>query len=131
MSPQLDLWAPSETTPAEAIASHGLRPYQEEAVRSIQRELANNRSTLVVMPTGSGKTRVMTEVAQRRKDDKILVLAHRDELLQQAVERFGRDCDEKIGLDKAAAEVKEKMEACPTCGQPMKAKEKEKEPANA
>ena len=49
----------------------------------------------------SGKTRVMTEVAQRRKDDKILVLAHRDELLQQAVERFGRDCDETIGLDKA------------------------------
>jgi superfamily II DNA or RNA helicase len=49
----------------------------------------------------SGKTRVMTEVAQRRKDDKILILAHRDELLQQAVERFGRDCDETIGLDKA------------------------------
>ena len=49
----------------------------------------------------SGKTRVMTEVAQRRKTDKILVLAHRDELLQQAVDRFGRDCGEKIGLDKA------------------------------
>ncbi len=49
----------------------------------------------------SGKTRVMTELAQRRKKDKILVLAHRDELLQQAVERFGRDCDETVGLDKA------------------------------
>ena len=53
MSPQLDLWGPSETTPAESAAvSHGLRPYQEEAVRAIQRELEGNRSTLVVMPTG-------------------------------------------------------------------------------
>ena len=102
MSPQLDLWGPSETTPAEPVtAPHGLRPYQEEAVRAIQRELEGNRSTLAVLPTGSGKTRILTEVAQRRKTDRILVLAHRDELLQQAVERFGRDCDEKIGLDKA------------------------------
>jgi superfamily II DNA or RNA helicase len=49
----------------------------------------------------SGKTRVMTEIAQRRKQDRILVLAHRDELLQQAVDRFARDCGERVGLDKA------------------------------
>jgi len=29
------------------------------------------------------------------------VLAHRDELLQQAVDRFARDCGERVGLDKA------------------------------
>jgi len=104
---QLDMFseAPKPATrrsvPAVPPSSHGLRPYQEDAVKGALRELDSTRSTLIVMPTGSGKTRVMTEIAQRRKQDRILVLAHRDELLQQAVDRFARDCDERVGLDKA------------------------------
>jgi len=87
--------------PAQAKPVYGLRPYQESAVAGAQKELADNRSTLIVMPTGSGKTRVMTEVAHRRKADRILVLAHRDELLQQARARFSHDCSELVGLDQA------------------------------
>ena len=55
---QLDMFseAPKPTTrrsvPAVPPPSHGLRPYQEEAVRSVMRELEGNRSTLLVMPTG-------------------------------------------------------------------------------
>ncbi|HMA21698.1 MAG TPA: DEAD/DEAH box helicase, partial [Gemmatimonadaceae bacterium] len=82
---------------------HGLRPYQEEAVQGAQDKLSDDRSTLIVMPTGSGKTRIMTELAQRRKKDRILVLAHRDELLQQARARFSHDCGEVVGLDQADA----------------------------
>ena len=82
-------------------APNALRPYQEEAVDGAIGEFKDNRSTLIVMPTGSGKTRVMTEIAARRKKDRVLVVAHRDELLQQACDRFARDCGEKVGLDQA------------------------------
>lgn len=108
MAAQLDMWSAPTPLPVKSnkpvepvVPLHGLRPYQEEAVGNAIKELADNRSTLIVMPTGSGKTKVMTEIARRRSDDKILVLAHRDELLQQARERFSRDCGERVGLDKA------------------------------
>lgn len=109
MAAQMDFWSAPKPLPlptpepeiSEAKPAHGLRPYQEEAVSNAIRELDDVRSTLIVMPTGSGKTKVMTEIARRRGQDKILVLAHRDELLQQARERFARDCGERVGLDKA------------------------------
>ena len=82
---------------------NALRPYQEEAVDGAIKELKDNRSTLIVMPTGSGKTRVMTAIAERKKTDRVLVVAHRDELLLQARDRFARDCAEHVGLDQAQA----------------------------
>ena len=101
---QMDLWGPSETTPTEPPEGpHTLRPYQKDAVESSLRELESNRSTLVVMPTGSGKSIVFTEIAKRRPKDRILFLAHRDELLTQAVGHFERNLGEEIGLDKAEA----------------------------
>ena len=86
-----------------APASHGhpLRSYQQEAVDSVLRELGNVRSTLLVLPTGAGKTRVATEIASRREGDRILFLAHRDELLVQARARLARDCGDIVGLDQA------------------------------
>jgi superfamily II DNA or RNA helicase len=98
MAAQVPLFSemPSQVNPV-----HSLRPYQESAVDGAQKELADNRSTLIVMPTGSGKTRVMTELVQRRKRDRVLLLAHRDELLQQARARFAHDCAELVGLDQA------------------------------
>lgn len=108
MPAQMDLWSAPSPLPIAipesdeiVLPSNGLRPYQEKAVVNAIREIGTERSTLVVMPTGSGKTRVMTEIARRRAGDKILVLAHRDELLQQARERFAHDCGERVGLDKA------------------------------
>ena len=65
-----------------------LRPYQRDAVNSIHDEFRSGvRSTLLVLPTGTGKTVVFTNVgrtfaSQSRKP--ILVLAHRTELLEQA-----------------------------------------------
>jgi DNA or RNA helicases of superfamily II len=101
---QLDLWGPSETTPTDPPGPpHGLRPYQEEAVKASLRELDSVRSTLVVMPTGSGKSLVFTEIAKRRPKDRILFLAHRDELLTQARDHFTNRLQETVGLDKADA----------------------------
>ena len=109
MAAQMGLFE-SQQTPIFAIASpprrpptnsQELRPYQEQAVGGADRELEINRSTMIVMPTGSGKTRVMTEIARRRATDRILLLAHRDELIQQARSRFSHDCGEYVGLDQA------------------------------
>ena len=78
-----------------------LRPHQHRAVTAILGGLRENDSFLVVMPTGSGKTRCATELARRLPKKRILFLAHRDELLQQAVNRFANDTGELVGLDQA------------------------------
>jgi superfamily II DNA or RNA helicase len=77
-----------------------LRPYQSEADSNIREKLAEFRSTLLVIPTGTGKTRVFTEVI-RKWPGRALVLAHRDELLQQARGRLGKETGEMVGLEQA------------------------------
>ena len=108
MAAQMDFFQGPSTPSVGALPtvpqlSHGhpLRPYQEEAVSSVLRELRDVRSTLLVLPTGAGKTRCATEIAIRRPKDRVLFVAHRDELLQQARTRLSRDCGEIVGLDQA------------------------------
>ena len=63
-----------------------LRPYQEaalEAVRNAYRE--KHKAALVVMPTGTGKTVLFAEISRLAKGP-VLVLAHRQELVEQARE---------------------------------------------
>lgn len=65
------------------------RPYQQEAEDGVFREFtAGNQSTLVVMPTGTGKTYLFAHVIKRWLDQNavgdVLVLAHREELIFQA-----------------------------------------------
>lgn len=59
------------------------RWYQKEAVLAAEKELADSRSTLIVMATGLGKTRVVSSLISRWTHGKVLVLCHRDELVQQ------------------------------------------------
>jgi superfamily II DNA or RNA helicase len=64
-----------------------LRPYQTQAIEAIEaRYTEGDRSTLLVLPTGTGKTVVFAELARRyvRRGHRALVLAHRGELLDQA-----------------------------------------------
>lgn len=68
-----------------------LRPYQQEAREKIAAEWdLGNRKTLLVLPTGCGKTVVFAKVAedQVREGNRVLVLAHRGELLQQASDKI-------------------------------------------
>jgi len=53
-----------------------LRPYQDEAVRNIEAEWKDHRSTLLVLPTGTGKTTVFAEIIRRAFPRRALVLAH-------------------------------------------------------
>lgn len=94
--------ASRESAPA-AAAGH-LRPYQEEALAAILEALRTGRSTLAVMPTGTGKTVLFDGVIASHLEEhggRAIVLAHRDELIQQAkakIERFsGLECDIEKG----------------------------------
>lgn len=86
-----------------------LRPYQHEALAAIDRELARARSTLIVLPTGTGKTTVFSVAAQRwvqERSERVLVLADREELLDQARRRldlFGVDARIEQGQRSAGA----------------------------
>ena len=99
-APDSRLYSPPE--PRVRTSQQPLRPYQQQAVDEIHEKLKENRSTLLVIPTGTGKTRVFTEVAHLWPG-RVLVLAHRDELLQQARERIAKETGEDVGLEQAEA----------------------------
>jgi ATP-dependent helicase IRC3 len=65
-----------------------LREYQEEALNVIAKALSDGISKqLIVLPTGSGKTILMAAIA-KHLNKRTLILAHREELIQQAFEKF-------------------------------------------
>src|ERR1043165_3049210 len=64
------------------------RPYQYEAVAALLAAAARGvERPLLVLPTGTGKTIVFALLVQRRHG-RSLILAHRDELIQQAVDKL-------------------------------------------
>lgn len=69
-----------------------LRPYQEAAVDDAFNALDKHSNTIVVAPTGAGKTIMMSALIGRRFKDgkKILVMQHRDELVDQNKSKFER-----------------------------------------
>ena len=81
-----------------------LRPYQEEARRAVQRRWdQGERSTLLVLPTGCGKTIVFCKIAQDRvgQGQRGLILAHRGELLTQAAEKLLQATGLRCAVEKA------------------------------
>lgn len=64
-----------------------LRPYQIEAKKSVHLLLAEHQSTLVEMATGCGKTVLFAALAHEWAG-RVLVIAHRDELIRQAAEKI-------------------------------------------
>lgn len=66
-----------------------LRPYQVEACEAINREWKDHDRTLLVLPTGCGKTICFATIAKERaKSGRVLILAHREELLTQAADKL-------------------------------------------
>jgi len=71
-----------------ADSSLPLRPYQAQALDAINGAHARGVTRqLVVLPTGSGKTVVFSSLVSRRSG-RALILAHRDELIQQAAQKL-------------------------------------------
>lgn len=74
-----------------------LRPYQSEACRSIMAEFEQGtKRTLLILPTGGGKTIVLSGIAykfaydrnRKRSGGKVLILAHQNILIDQAADKF-------------------------------------------
>lgn len=81
-----------------------LRPYQEEARDKVQQEWKEGRKrTLLVLPTGCGKTIVFSKIIEDRvkMGERVLVLAHRSELLEQASDKLMTATGLGTALEKA------------------------------
>lgn len=81
-----------------------LRPYQVDAVRETFSQWQKVRSTAIVMATALGKTIVFAHIAKQKWEEtgkRILVIAHRKELIEQAKDKIGRatglKCDIEMG----------------------------------
>lgn len=82
-----------------------LRPYQKEAHDSIFEEWKKGvQKTLLVLPTGCGKTIVFAEVAKDcvKSGDRVLIMAHRGELLDQANDKIAKSTGLKCAVEKAS-----------------------------
>ncbi len=81
-----------------------LRPYQQEAKDAIFTEWGNGiKKTLLVLPTGCGKTIVFAKVAEEcvREGNRVLILAHRGELLDQAADKIAKTTGLGCAVEKA------------------------------
>lgn len=81
-----------------------LRPYQSEAKAAIFEEWDKGvLKTLLVLPTGCGKTIVFAKVAEDcvRRGGRVLILAHRGELLDQAADKIAKTTKLGCATEKA------------------------------
>jgi len=93
------------------MIKHPLRDYQNEIIQRIEKAIAKGyRRIMLQLPTGAGKTRCFVELAKRHKEKpyignvpNCLVVAHRKELIDQAVNALGREIRNKweIGVIKS------------------------------
>lgn len=81
-----------------------LRPYQSEAIAAIQEQWqSGKRRTLLVLPTGAGKTIVFCKLAEDlvRTGQRVLIMAHRSELLDQAADKLYKATGLRSATEKA------------------------------
>lgn len=89
-----------------------LRPYQISALRGVAEQWQDVRSTLLVLPTGCGKTVCFADILRRRRDlgrGRALILAHRSELLTQAARTLGA-----VGLSVELEQASERAQVAPS-----------------
>jgi superfamily II DNA or RNA helicase len=97
--------APLAPVQMQPRAPH-LRPYQREAQQAIlEHRRRGIRTQLVSLATGLGKSVIIATLPQLlglRDGDMTLVVAHRDELIEQLVDKFNAENPAaKIGVEKA------------------------------
>ena len=85
MENQLTLMEPVPAEPAVRPAPIALRPYQNEAKAAVLEQWEQGvQRTLLVLPTGCGKTIVFAKISEDcvKRGERVLILAHRGELLE-------------------------------------------------
>lgn len=85
-----------------------LRPYQQEAVDQAMKQWESGKQRVLLnLATGAGKTvifsAIIKQLLEENRDNRILVLAHRSELLEQARDKIEAITHEKTALEKAAS----------------------------
>lgn len=88
--------------PAKAKRNTHLRYYQEEAVAAVFKSWESHKRVLLNMATGLGKTVIFCEIAKLFQG-RVLVLAHRDELISQTIDKLTELTGEAVGLEQAAS----------------------------
>ena len=84
------------------------RPHQEDAVVSTIQKLKEHGSSLIVMPTGTGKTFVFSELI-KRTPGRAMVVAHREELIYQAAKTIERVCGDRPSIEMAELKSRESV----------------------
>jgi superfamily II DNA or RNA helicase len=79
-----------------------IRPYQQEALDGIQEQFSRHGATLAVMATGTGKTQVFAHlIKQRLALGRTMVIAHREELIDQAAKRIEQIVQCRVDVEMA------------------------------
>ncbi len=84
------------------------RPHQEDAVVSTIKKLEAHGSSLITMPTGTGKTVVFSEII-RRTSGRAMVVAHREELIDQASRTIEKVCGRRPSIEMAEMKSQERL----------------------
>lgn len=94
-----------DLTPLELDEEVGftLRDYQSACLDAVESGWATQSRLLVVLGTGGGKTVIFSHVAKREveRGGKVLILAHTDELLDQAIDKLKRSAGLHAEKEKA------------------------------
>jgi superfamily II DNA or RNA helicase len=75
-----------------------LRDYQLAAKKAVFEKLATYKSTLIELATGTGKSHIFAHVANEWPG-RVLVIAHRDELIRQAAEKISAITDRGVAIE--------------------------------
>lgn len=104
MENQLTLMEPAPAETAVRPAPIALRPYQNEAKAAVLGQWEQGvQRTLLVLPTGCGKTIVFAKISEDcvKRGERVLILAHRGELLEQAADKIHKACNLNCAVEKA------------------------------
>jgi superfamily II DNA or RNA helicase len=84
-----------------------LRPYQRECIDAIKSHFSIHNSTLVEAATGVGKTIIFSHLAHEWPSGRILVIAHRDELIRQAADKIEKITGIHPGIEMGDERIEE------------------------
>lgn len=78
------------------------RPYQQNAINAVETGFGQFRRQLIVVPTGGGKTICFAHLA-KRNPTRTLIIAHREELIDQAIQKLHTATGISAAKEKAEA----------------------------
>ena len=80
-----------------------LRDYQQSLIQGIYEQWTQHQRVMAQLPTGGGKTVIFAAIANEfvTREERVLVLAHREELITQAAHKLEAVTGSSVGIIKA------------------------------